>query len=351
RLTGSYARPAGSVFDLSSAAEVADVEPGWAVPDLVLAREADALAAAMGEVRPAQGLAGGAGDGLGGALERCPAGPRAGEAGSAQQAAVLDDQHQDEDARARCHDSDEHVGPPHPGLPHRSRWGLIGFSGVGLDPHVFESAEAEFLVVVEARVVDPAHVLLAVVGGEGVVGIRRLPAVDHEVAAGRFDVTEELGADVAACSREELRPVPVRPVDLLEVGRLAHVVAEHEGDHAKQDKVRSVSAEPVAETDDRAKYAGVLRFYELAKRVEWQVGELPWGQLPPVPEGKGSPERMARRRDIWRSVVMQQLQADIIACEMSAQLLNAAPDPEARLYYSTMVQDESRHTEGWLKLI
>jgi hypothetical protein len=112
-----------------------------------------------------------------------------------------------------------------------------------------------------------------------------------------------------------------------------------------------VSAEPIAEPDDRAKYAGVLRFYDLAKRVEWQVRDLPWGDLPPVPEGKGTPERRARRRDIWRSVVMQQLQADIIACEMSAQLLNAAPDPEARLYYSTMVQDESRHTEGWLKLI
>ena len=48
---------------------------------------------------------------------------------------------------------------------------------------------------------------------------------------------------------------------------------------------------------------------------------------------------------------MQQLQADVLAVEMSAQLLNAAPDPEARLYYSTMVQDESRHTEAWLKLI
>src|SRR4029077_5204455 len=30
---------------------------------------------------------------------------------------------------------------------------------------------------------------------------------------------------------------------------------------------------------------------------------------------------------------------------------NAAPHAEARLYYSTMVQDESRHTEAWLKLI
>jgi len=112
-----------------------------------------------------------------------------------------------------------------------------------------------------------------------------------------------------------------------------------------------VSAEPIPDAEDRAKYAGVLRFYDLAKRVEWQVRDLPWGGLAPVPEGKGSPERRARRRDIWRSVVMQQLQADIIACEMSAQLLNAAPDPEARLYYSTMVQDESRHTEAWLKLI
>jgi hypothetical protein len=113
-----------------------------------------------------------------------------------------------------------------------------------------------------------------------------------------------------------------------------------------------VSAEPlVEEPDDRSRYRSVLRFYDLAKHAEWQVRDVPWGDLPPVPEGKGSPQRQARRRDIWRSVVMQQLQADIIACEMAAQLLNAAPDPEARLYYTTMVQDESRHTEAWLKLI
>jgi hypothetical protein len=113
-----------------------------------------------------------------------------------------------------------------------------------------------------------------------------------------------------------------------------------------------MSAEPLAaEVEDRSRYEGVLRFYHLAKHAEWQVRDVPWGDLPPVPEGKGSPQRQARRRDVWRSVVMQQLQADIIACEMSAQLLNAAPDPEARLYYTTMVQDESRHTEAWLKLI
>jgi 1,2-phenylacetyl-CoA epoxidase catalytic subunit len=112
-----------------------------------------------------------------------------------------------------------------------------------------------------------------------------------------------------------------------------------------------VSAEALSEAEDRSKYEGVLRFYHLAKRQEWIVDDVPWGEIPDVPEGKGSPERQARRRDVWRSVVMQQLQADILACEMAAQLLNAAPDPEARLYYSTMVQDESRHTEAWLKLI
>jgi hypothetical protein len=112
-----------------------------------------------------------------------------------------------------------------------------------------------------------------------------------------------------------------------------------------------IAEQAVREEDDRSAYAGVLRFYELAKRAEWQVCDVQWGQLPPIPEGKGSAERQARRRDVWRSVVMQQLQADVFACEMSAQLLNAAPDPEAKLYYSTMVQDESRHTEAWLKLI
>ena len=115
-----------------------------------------------------------------------------------------------------------------------------------------------------------------------------------------------------------------------------------------------MSAEPVLEdvsAEDRSRYAGVLRFYELAKHQEWQVKDVPWGDIPPIPEGKGSPQRQARRRDIWRSVVMQQLQADVLACEMAAQLLNNAPDPEAKLYYSTMVQDESRHTEAWLKLI
>jgi hypothetical protein len=99
-------------------------------------------------------------------------------------------------------------------------------------------------------------------------------------------------------------------------------------------------------------HEGVLRYYELAKRAEWQVRDLPWGEIPPIPETiKGSPERKARRRDLWRSVITQQYQADIFAVEMASQLLAAAPHYEAKLYYTTMVQDESRHTEAWLKLI
>jgi hypothetical protein len=110
-------------------------------------------------------------------------------------------------------------------------------------------------------------------------------------------------------------------------------------------------ATDVAPSDDRAAYASVLRYYELAKRAEWQVRDLPWGEAPPIPEYKGSPQKIARRNDMWRSVITQQLQADELAVEMAAQLFSIAPDAEAKLYYTTMVQDESRHTEAWLKLV
>jgi 1,2-phenylacetyl-CoA epoxidase catalytic subunit len=119
-------------------------------------------------------------------------------------------------------------------------------------------------------------------------------------------------------------------------------------------KLPAMEAAPVTEeTLDEAqaeRNAGVLRYYELAKRAEWQVRDLPWGEIAPIPESRGSAEKQARRRDIWRSVIMQQLQADVFACEMASQLLSMAPHVEAKLYYSTMVQDESRHTEAWLKL-
>ena len=106
----------------------------------------------------------------------------------------------------------------------------------------------------------------------------------------------------------------------------------------------------LAEEPDRD-LSGVFRYYELAKRAEWQVKDLPWGELPPIPEYRGSAQKLARRRDLWRSVITQQLQADELAVEMATQLFAIAPDREAKLYYTTMVQDESRHTEAWLKLI
>jgi hypothetical protein len=111
-----------------------------------------------------------------------------------------------------------------------------------------------------------------------------------------------------------------------------------------------MSAEPAVEpSPDRRE--GVLRYYHLAKRAEWQVRDLAWGEIPPIPEYKGSPKKLARRRDLWRSVVTQQLQADQIAVEMAAQLFTIAPHHEAKLYYTTLVQDEARHTECWLELV
>jgi 1,2-phenylacetyl-CoA epoxidase catalytic subunit len=115
-----------------------------------------------------------------------------------------------------------------------------------------------------------------------------------------------------------------------------------------------IEAERQAAADAAAdqKGRGVLRFYELAKKQEWQVRDLAWGEIPPIPETRAgaSPERKERRRAVWRSVITQQLQADEFAVIMAGQLLNIAPHREAKLYYSTMVQDEARHTEAWLKL-
>jgi hypothetical protein len=93
------------------------------------------------------------------------------------------------------------------------------------------------------------------------------------------------------------------------------------------------------------------RYYGLAKRQAWDVRQLSWGQIAPVPEGIGSAEKRARRLAMWRSVVTQQLQADLIAVQCSVQLLTAAPDHEARLYYTTMTGDEARHCEAWMRLV
>jgi 1,2-phenylacetyl-CoA epoxidase catalytic subunit len=116
-----------------------------------------------------------------------------------------------------------------------------------------------------------------------------------------------------------------------------------------------VSSQPAVETTKEEAsanpYAGVVRYYQLAKHQEWQVRDLPWEEQPPIPESRGSAEKQARRQGVWRSVVTQQLQADSLAVEMAAQLLELAPHHEAKLYYSTMAQDEARHVEAWLRLV
>jgi hypothetical protein len=86
---------------------------------------------------------------------------------------------------------------------------------------------------VERRLVDAAHVLVAVRGDEGVVRLAALPAVDDQVAARRLDVAEELGADVARARPEELSPVAVGAVDALELGRVARLVGEDERDQRR----------------------------------------------------------------------------------------------------------------------
>src|SRR5438094_9700368 len=84
--------------------------------------------------------------------------------------------------------------------------------------------------------------------------------------------------------------------------------------------------------EDPSAYAGVLRFYELAKRAEWQVRDLPWGEITPNPETKGTAEEQARRRDNWRSVITQHRQADEPAWEREAQRLKTGPADRAELY-------------------
>jgi hypothetical protein len=107
---------------------------------------------------------------------------------------------------------------------------------------------------------------------------------------------------------------------------------------------------PPEEAEETARTQEVLRFYDLAKKQEWQVRDMSWGELPPIPESSGPREKQARRQGIWRSVITQQLQADSLAVEMAAQLLELARHHDAKLYYSTMAQDEARHVEAWLKL-
>ena len=156
------------------------------------------------------------------------------------------------------------------------------------------------------------------------------------------------------------RPVRIRLVAVVFVGVRAAMCPSRIGTlrFLRKFRVSPTAIIPLMEAErvpversERERVDDVFRFYTLAKRAEWQVADLPWSDSPPIPELRGSPQRQARRRDVWRSVITQQLQADELAVEMSAQLFGLATLPEAKLYYTTMVQDESRHTEAWLQLV
>ncbi len=107
----------------------------------------------------------------------------------------------------------------------------------------------------------------------------------------------------------------------------------------------------ITETDEINAAEALHRFYGLAKHQAWDVKNLSWGKIALVPETSGSSAKRERRQALWRSVITQQLQADELAVQVSVQLQTASSDPEARLYYSTMTQDEARHYEAWSRLI
>src|SRR4051794_5620002 len=101
----------------------------------------------------------------------------------------------------------------------------------GSVPDVLERAEPQLGLVVERAVVDVPHVLVPPLLDERLVRLARLPAVDHEVPAGRLDVPEQLRADVAAAGPEERAPLAVGPVRPLELRCVAGLVREDERQH------------------------------------------------------------------------------------------------------------------------
>lgn len=89
----------------------------------------------------------------------------------------------------------------------------------------------------------------------------------------------------------------------------------------------------------------ISRFYDLGKKGQWNAADIPW-DLPLVPEHRVS----ERRKEVWRSIVTQQYQADMFAVQAAAQFVAMAKDYDARLYYAVMAQDEARHVEVWSRI-
>jgi len=89
----------------------------------------------------------------------------------------------------------------------------------------------------------------------------------------------------------------------------------------------------------------INHLYRAAKKREWNINDLPWDSLPLIPHFESEKWHL-----LWSSIVQQQLQADLFAVKAASHLLNIVENNEAKLYYSTMVTDETRHVEGWQRL-
>ncbi len=87
------------------------------------------------------------------------------------------------------------------------------------------------------------------------------------------------------------------------------------------------------------------QFYRAAIRGAWDIEDLGWEKLSPVPNAEKE-----RWNAVWASVVQQQLQADLFAIDAATDLYGKVEEQEAILYYGTMVDDEARHVDGWTRL-
>src|SRR3954464_12052678 len=98
-----------------------------------------------------------------------------------------------------------------------------------------ERADQGLAAVQRHGVARAPLVLLAVGVEETVVGLRRLPAVDHEKAPLFLQRCRELRPEVAVGAVEEARPFAARPVRRDEVVRAAllGLVLEHHRDHGR----------------------------------------------------------------------------------------------------------------------
>ena len=68
----------------------------------------------------------------------------------------------------------------------------------------------------------------------------------------------------------------------------------------------------------------ISRFYDIGKQAQWDAAEVPW-HVPLVPEYRVS----ERRKEVWRSIITQQYQADWYAVQAAAQFTVIAKDHPA----------------------